>query len=108
MPNPENLRPPWKPGQSGNPAGKAPGTVSLLSILKRKLAENDGADAEAIIDALIRDAKKADGQSRKLALAYIDGNPKENGGASGEARVTIVNDVPLPDPEPEDGPDDAD
>ena len=39
MPNPENLRPkaPWKPGQSGNPAGKPRGTKNLSTILRELL-----------------------------------------------------------------------
>lgn len=33
-----NLREPWKPGQSGNPKGKPPGTGSVVSWLKHRLS----------------------------------------------------------------------
>lgn len=34
----DNLRPkPWKPGQSGNPAGKKPGTKNLSTLLREYL-----------------------------------------------------------------------
>lgn len=38
MPNPQNLRPPWKPGQSGNPGGRPKGR-SCTAILNRILDE---------------------------------------------------------------------
>jgi ribosomal protein S17E len=55
-----NLMPPWKPGQSGNPAGRPKGARSILQedffkVLQRKFEEN----GEAVIDEMIRD-KPAD------------------------------------------------
>ncbi len=93
MSNPATLNPPWKPGQSGNPNGRPKGSVSLARILKEKLAENDGEAAKAIVDAMIKDAKREDGQSRRLAIQYIDGKPKENGGEPIETVVRIVDDI---------------
>lgn len=37
MANAENLLPPWEPGQSGNPAGKQPGTKNRSTIIKKLL-----------------------------------------------------------------------
>ena len=43
----------WKPGQSGNPKGRAPGSGKLLKILQDKLAANGNELAEAIADRFI-------------------------------------------------------
>ncbi len=32
-----NLRPPWKPGQSGNPQGRPTGSGSILGFIKQRL-----------------------------------------------------------------------
>lgn len=89
---PENLRTPWQPGQSGNPAGRPKGSVSLLTLLKDKLAENDGAEAKAIVDALIEDAKTGNVKARKLVMEYIEGKPKDNGGEPVEHTVRVIRD----------------
>jgi len=47
MPNPENLKEPWKAGDpSPNPSGKPKGTKNLSTILKAMLEE----DVEVVID----------------------------------------------------------
>ena len=35
-----NLKPPWQPGESGNPSGRTPGTFGLTKLLKQAL-QND-------------------------------------------------------------------
>lgn len=52
------LRPPWKPGQSGNPSGrpKKPLTERLIS----KLVREDSAEADRIIESLIASASDKD------------------------------------------------
>ena len=64
----ENLRPPWKPGQSGNPSGrpkKRPLSSAYLEFAQRRLPEKlrrslglpeDATFAEALSEALFRSA----------------------------------------------------
>ena len=62
----------FKPGQSGNPAGRPPGSISLVSALKKHLKENPD-EVKQIVLATIRDAKEGDAQARKLVWDRIDG-----------------------------------
>lgn len=39
MANAKNLRPPWKPGESGNPKGKPKGTLNLSTVVKDLMAD---------------------------------------------------------------------
>jgi hypothetical protein len=81
-------------GQSGNPAGRAPGKLSLTKMLREKLAEipasigkgPDGkpvpntqglAFADAYITSLIRDAIAGDATARKMVMGYLEGTPKQ-------------------------------
>jgi len=66
----------------GNPGGGRPqGSVSLIQLMKNKLAQMgpDGkrAMAEHLIDNILQDALDYDGQSRKHVLNYLEGMPKE-------------------------------
>lgn len=67
MANPENLRPPWKKGQSGNPKGMKKGTIGLTSTLKNLL------QSEGVLK--VRNAKEIDDNGKetgnKFALAKI-------------------------------------
>ena len=79
----ENLRPPWQPGESGNPAGLPAGTVQLRTMLKAKLGEvSPGQDrrtlADKLVDATIDAAIKGDPQARKLVWEYVEGAPKQS------------------------------
>lgn len=71
----------FKPGQSGNPGGKPVGSLSLLGLLKKRLAEinpeNGRTYAEQFMDNIIQDAMDLDGPSRKLVMQYIEGMPKQ-------------------------------
>jgi len=70
-----NLRPPWQPGQSGNPAGRPPGSVGLVNYLKRLLQEPADDEpgktkGEQIMDELARRARR--GRSPKLIQILLD------------------------------------
>lgn len=68
----KNLKP-FEPGQSGNPAGTKPGTIHLATILKRKLAENNGEGAEELIDAMLENAKKGLSTPLNIDFDRVDG-----------------------------------
>lgn len=78
---------PFLPGQSGNPAGRPKGSVSITSAIKAKLEEqyNDLKNPddrktylERIIEAIFHNAIEVkDARSLKDIWAYIDGQPKQ-------------------------------
>ena len=88
---------PFKKGQSGNPKGRAPGSVSITSAIKAKLnqiykdkqAKITGDDGkpltnkekrtylQAIIDTIFENALvQKDARTLHQIWAYIDGHPK--------------------------------
>ncbi|MFT4194999.1 DUF5681 domain-containing protein [Ottowia sp.] len=56
----------WKPGQSGNPAGRAPGQ-SLITKLRAELAQH----VPDIVDQLVVAAKGGDVQAARLLLERV-------------------------------------
>ena len=82
-PKEANLRPPWKPGESGNPKGRPEGTISLTSMIKKKLEllSPDGKRQaiEVLADNIIQDALDSSDNMRKLVWNYLDGLPKFSG-----------------------------
>jgi hypothetical protein len=78
-----NLKPPWQPGESGNPDGLPPGTVSLTRLLRTKLEEIPSGEerrtfAELLVDATVRDALKGDAAARKLVWEAIEGTARQH------------------------------
>ena len=63
----------FRPGQSGNPAGKRPGTLNRATLLGRWLAE---ADADRIARAVIRRAAEGDAIAARFVLGRIDAKPR--------------------------------
>lgn len=55
----------WKPGQSGNPAGKKPGTRHRITLLAEKLLDEDGED---VVKKCIELAKGGDSAAIKLIM----------------------------------------
>ena len=71
----------WKPGQSGNPAGRAKGAISLTATLKRKFREQPEL-AEALVSQIVRMAigdpktgRKPDMRAIEMLWNYMDGKP---------------------------------
>ena len=67
-PEPERSGKPWVKGQSGNPAGKPPGTRHKLTLLAEQLME---ADAEGIVSKVVALAKDGDLVAARLVLDRI-------------------------------------
>lgn len=59
---------PFAKGQSGNPAGKAPGTRHRMTLLAEKLMAED---AEAVVRAVITAAKTGDIGAARLVMERI-------------------------------------
>ena len=80
----KQIKPRWKKGESGNPAGKPKGTFSLLNLLKAEIQKcPEGQDkktyGDLIIQRMLADSiKKGDIQHIKTIWAYLEGMPKEH------------------------------
>jgi hypothetical protein len=59
---------PYQPGQSGNPAGKRPGTRHRLTRLAERLMEADAAD---VVAAVVTAAKDGDMAAARLVLDRV-------------------------------------
>jgi len=93
----------WTKGQSGNPKGKPPGTISLTTIIKRKLSEIYHTQktpeekkqaiellADSIIDNGIINGSE---RTQEKIWAYLDGHPKTtiDIGADKESLKTLTD-----------------
>lgn len=89
MPKPENVKPhEFKPGQSGNPAGRPPGSRSLATVLREMLEEEitvriEGQPdqkrpfKEVIIRRLLKAANDGDVRAIQAIFDRVDGKAKE-------------------------------
>ena len=76
----------FKPGESGNPDGRPPGTISLTSIIKRKLLEiyrdpktpkEKKQAIEVLADRIIENGIiNSSERTQEKIWAYLDGHPK--------------------------------
>ena len=81
-------------GVSGNPKGKLPGTVSITTEIKRKLAEVPKGQRMSYLDVLVKGiiAKAvAEGDERmiKLIWNYVDGMPRQTHEVEGEIKTKL-------------------
>lgn len=107
----DNLKEPWKPGQSGNPEGRPKGQRNYATIYREaliKLAEMNGMDAEQMeTDILLKGlagARKGDYRFYKDLLDRLHGQPVKKtelvdgeGNAVQPVLVKIVRDAGKPD-----------
>jgi hypothetical protein len=72
----------FKPGQSGNPAGRPPGSISIIAKIKQKFQE-DPEYFDEWVDELL-----ADKMNRKAVMEQIDGKPHQTlGGLDGQPLI---------------------
>jgi len=75
-----------------NTKGKPKGAISLVTKMREALdAIHDGTQKpyhELLVASILKDGIKADGQSRRLMLQYLEGMPRET--KEIEANITIV------------------
>lgn len=78
----KNLQP-FKPGQSGNPKGKAKGTISVVARIKKRFKDNPEMFEQFLDDYM------ENKQNHKHLTEMIDGKPKQSIDAKVEAELTI-------------------
>ncbi len=96
MANEQNLRPPWKPGQSGNPAGHGPGrprkgviTDEAMSFLQENHPKHEGKTrARVIAEKWVRRAEN-DMQEREKLLDRVEGKVTEKQEIKSESSVSL-------------------
>ena len=90
---PRNSAGQWVPGVSGNPAGRTPGSGSIVTELRRQLqVEHDGQPLAAAIAARLLDlARQGDIRAIREVLDRIDGTP----GRVGEGDSAPVQFAPI-------------
>ena len=92
-PNTDKIAPyQWKPGQSGNPAGrpkKAPELQLMMAAILSREA-NGKNEAEAIIETMVAAAKKGCIRSAEFLFNHTYGRPTHRIEMSGEATIIKV------------------
>jgi hypothetical protein len=100
----------FKPGQSGNPAGKPVGAGGLTRVLKRLLKDNNGEITEKMAMQAIEHAMQGDFRYFKEIIDRTDGKVPDAMHHTGELKVSmqrIVKDEPPEGWNPLDGDGDA-
>jgi hypothetical protein len=89
-------KPQWfKPGQSGNPAGKPKGALSITAAMRRRLDEEvtlDGGEKKKYLDLLVAKTfdlilREGDSSLLKELWHYIDGMPAQSIKLGGELNL---------------------
>lgn len=86
----------WEKGQSGNPAGRPPGSVSITTAIKIKLLELTKDQQRTYLDVLIeRILTKAiadvDPQIIKQIWSYLDGPPGPAENPTSMVSINLLN-----------------
>ncbi len=82
----------WKPGQSGNPAGRKPKADCLLSCIKDELGKNsiNGQTKEQMIAAaLVQMAERGNIKAIELVLEYTTAKPKTEAGVELKGSMVV-------------------
>ena len=81
--NTENLKRPWRPGESGNPKGRPPRHECITSLLKEAMDKKCPSDkqkrtwAEVLTEKLLKMARSGDIAALRMIYEYVDGKPKQ-------------------------------
>ncbi len=67
----DNLKPAWKPGQSGNPNGRPPGTFGLTNILRETI--NNGLNFQIYTGELINEKNEPTGKTVRIRVQHPTG-----------------------------------
>jgi len=72
----------WKKGQSGNPSGRPPGSVSIVEGIKRKLLEIEPGNKKTYLELFLtklflKAIKEGNEQLMKDIINRVDGMPKQ-------------------------------
>lgn len=87
MPNKSNLKPPWKPGQSGNPKGR-PKKRPFADELEKQIAK-DPEKLSAVVQSALTEAGKGNTQAMKMISEIMDGKPMQQVMLSGDEENPI-------------------
>ena len=90
-----NLRPPWRPGESGNPKGRPSNRKLFEEALGRAVVEH----AEAIVEALVRRAIEGDARMVTALLDRLVPRITRHELDAAEAPTKIVLEFQKPKPE---------
>lgn len=78
----------FKKGHSGNPGGRPKGAVSLITIMRDKLAQtsydNKRTVGEHLVENLIQQALEGDMRAQTIVFNYLEGMPRQAMEISGE------------------------
>ena len=85
-----NLKPPWKPGQSGNPNGRPPGCRNKATLAIEELLDGE---AEGLTRKAIELALKGDMQALRLCLERICPPRKDRPISLELPKVDTVSDI---------------
>ena len=102
----DNLRPPWKKGESGNPKGRPPGIRYLSEAVKAKLplvlpeeekaAKGEGREpqtnVDVLADAVIRLGKNGNPAALGLIHDWLEGKARQPVSLIGEMGLVVVKD----------------
>ena len=84
----------WKPGQSGNPAGRPIGSISLVAKLKEQLKEHPE-NGDRIVDRWIKDAVKGNDKARSSIIDRIDGRAADKVEILRKIRVDVIHRIAI-------------
>lgn len=98
----------WKPGQSGNPAGRPKKEMTLVSLIKDELDkvpedEKSGkTNVQLIAEALMRKATSGNAEAIKIVLDRVEGKVKQVVGIENEGSTSFVISFGSPENSPQD------